>query len=107
MASSLAAKTQGAAAQYGVAAQSGKVAYDSTQILPAAAASTIIGTVPPGKAGIRLTSPVIQNATVLTTDGTAGLTGNALLPTSGVGVVPTVNSAQAASAGLSLSPEHE
>lgn len=68
---------------------------------------TILGTVPPGKAGIKLVSGVIQRATDLICDSTAGVTGNALVVTSGVGVVPTVNPAQLASAGLSLAPEHE
>lgn len=106
MASSLGARTKGAVAQYGIAGQSGKSAYDSTKITPRDTGN-ILGTVPPGKTGIKLVSGVIQNAADLAVDGTAGVTGNALLPTSAVGKTPTLNTAQAASAGLSLAPEHE
>jgi hypothetical protein len=99
---------KGATAQY---QKSGTVAgaYDSTQITPAAAAATIIGTVPPGKAGIRLTSPVIQNSTDPLVSGQLAnnQADNFLASTTGSGLTPTVNAAQLASAGKSLAPEHE
>lgn len=106
MSASLSAKSQGAVEQYGQSGRDSKVAYVPTNITPRDTGN-ILGTVPPGKPGLKLVSGVIQNATALTVDGTAGVTGNALLPTSGVGVTPTVNPAQLASAGLSLAPEHE
>lgn len=71
---------------------------------------TILGTTPPGKNGIKLVSGVVQRAADLTVDGTPGVTGNALLPTqptAGSGNRPTENTAQLASSGLSLSPQHE
>jgi hypothetical protein len=101
MASSLSARTKGSVAQYQSVGKSGV-----TGVTPRDSGN-ILGTVPPGKAGIKLVSGVIQNAADLAVDGTAGVTGNALLPTSGRGVTPTLNTAQAASAGLSLAPEHE
>ena len=48
---------------------------------------------------------VIQNATDLLANESP--LGNTLPSSTGVGLVPTQNSAQAQSAGLSLSPEHE
>jgi hypothetical protein len=96
MATTLAARTAGKVAQYGIDSANVKP-YDSGNIL---------GTVPPGKAGIKLIDGTVQNATDLTTDGTAGVA-NWLACTSGVGVDPTVNSAQIESNGLSLAPQTE
>jgi hypothetical protein len=66
----------------------------------------ILGTVPPGKPGVKLVKGTIQRATDLITDGTPGQP-NWLASTSGVGVVPTENTAQRADAGLSLAANHE
>ena len=103
MSASLAAKTDGAVAQYGLAGKNAAATikpYDSGNIL---------GTVPPGKAGIKLVDGTIQNATALTADSSAGVVGNALLcsnrPTAQGD--PVVNSAQIASNGLSISPQTE
>lgn len=103
MSASLAARSKAKVAQYQLSSTNNSATitpYDS---------GTILGTTPPGKAGIKLVSGVIQNASDLTCDGSNpnDANGNALLASSGVGVVPTVNSAQLASAGLSLAPEHE
>lgn len=69
---------------------------------------TVLGTVPPGKAGLKQISGVIQRAA----DLKCGIVGtnepdNFLPSTAVAGGVPTVNAAQLASAGVSLAPEHE
>jgi hypothetical protein len=68
---------------------------------------TILGTVPPGKAGIKLVSGVIQRSTQIKADGTAGVIGNTLTCTSGIGLVPTPPVGSTAADGLSQAPEHE
>lgn len=68
---------------------------------------TILGNVPPGGTGEKLVSGVVQRAAVLLVDGTAGAVGNALVPVSGVGVVPTPPTGSAAADGLSQAPQHE
>ena len=68
---------------------------------------TILGTVPPGKAGLKLVSGVVQRASQLLVDSTAGVVGNALVPTSGVGLVPTPPTGSTAADGLSQAPQHE
>jgi hypothetical protein len=94
------AQVAGIAAQYQKQGTVGTTAnikgYDSGNIL---------GTVPPGKPGIKLVDGTIQNATKLVCNNSP--LGNTLPSTAGKGLVPTVNVAQAASAGLSLAPEHE
>ena len=66
---------------------------------------TILGTTPPGKAGIKLVSGVIQRSNQLLCDGTAGKVGNALVVSSGTGVaVPTDAAGTHASDGLSGAP---
>ena len=106
MAASIVAKTDGAVAQYGLSATAGLA---STAITPYDS-GTILGTVPPGKAGIKLVSGVIQNATTPMTVTPAGtdpqnfLSSTAQPQRSGD---PTVNAAQVVSAGLSLGPQTE
>lgn len=103
MAATYVARTKGTVAQYqktGVTSSATITPFDS---------GTILGTVPPGKAGIKQISGVIQNAADLTVGGVTA-TGESLnfMPSTAVaGGVPTVNAAQAASAGVSLTPEHE
>ena len=63
----------------------------------------VIGTVPPGKAGIKQISGVVQRAAVILCDGTT----NALVPTSGTGVLPTAPAGSTAADGLSQAPQHE
>jgi|SRR5208282_418790 hypothetical protein len=65
----------------------------------------IIGHVQPGGAGSPLINATIQNATDLVAN--TNPLGNTLPSTSGVGLVPVVNSAQLTSNGLSLNPDHE
>jgi len=74
-----------------------------------ASGANIIGTVPPGKAGIRQVTPTIQRRAVILADGTSGATGNALVPvaTSVDPFVPTAPAGSTAADGLSQAPEHE
>jgi hypothetical protein len=73
---------------------------------------TILGTVPPGKPGLKQVNGTVQCATDLICN--TNPLGNTLPSTASevvAGVVqsgvPAVNAAQVTSAGLSLSPEHE
>jgi hypothetical protein len=69
---------------------------------------TILGTVPPGKAGLKLVSGVVQRAAQFIADSTAGVTGNALTPTASQGVaVPTPPTGTLQSDGLSSFPGRE
>ena len=68
---------------------------------------TILGTVPPGKAGIKLVSGVIQRSSQLLCDSTAGVTGNALTSVAGVGLIPTPPAGSRAADGLSQAPQRE
>ena len=97
---------KGATAQY---QKSGTVApYSSTNIHPYDS-GTILGTVPPGKPGIKLIDGTIQNATDPLVDAQlpTNQADNFLASSTGVGLTPTVNAAQAESAGLSLAPQTE
>jgi hypothetical protein len=68
----------------------------------------IIGTVPPGKPGIRQVSGVIQRAAAaILCDSTSGVIGNSLISTTGTGLVPAVNPAQLDTAALSNAPQTE
>ncbi len=71
---------------------------------------TILGTVPPGKAGLKLVSGVVQRAADLLVDGTAGNVGNALVAsydsTAGHGD-PTPPTGSDPADGLSQAPNHE
>jgi hypothetical protein len=78
---------------------------------------TILGTVPPGKAGIKLVSGVVQRSqAALLCDGTAGVVGDALTSTynlvgsgaaAGHDGVPTKPAGCDASDGLSMAEQHE
>jgi hypothetical protein len=78
---------------------------------------TILGTVPPGKAGIKLVSGVVQRAqAALECDSSAGVVGNALTSTynlvgsgaaAGFDGLPTKPAGCAVADGLSLSENHE
>ena len=67
----------------------------------------ILGTVPPGKTGIKLVSGVVQRAAQLVCDATAGKVGNALVVSSGQGVLPTEPAGTHAADGLSSAPWRE
>lgn len=71
---------------------------------------TILGTVPPGKAGLKLVSGVVQRASVILADSTAGAVGNTLVPsydsTAGHGD-PTPPTGSQPADGLSQAPNTE
>jgi hypothetical protein len=96
-----AAQPAGDVAQYGLEGTTVGAAigpYDS---------GTILGTVPPGKPGIKLVSGQIQHATKLVCNNNP--LGNTL-PSSNQPTIdgdPRVNAAQLDSAGLSLAPQTE
>ena len=104
MAASITAKTTGAVAQYRLSGTNSSATigpYDSGNIL---------GTVPPGKAGIKQISGVIQNATTPMTVTPSGTDPQNFLSCTSQPQAsgdPIENSAQHASAGLSLAPQHE
>jgi len=100
MAAAYTARTKGKVAQYMLAGTTA-----STTIGPKDS-GTILGTVPPGKAGIKLLDGTVQNAADLTV-GHNSEPLNFLQSSTGTGLTPTVNAAQLASAGLSLSPQTE
>ena len=68
---------------------------------------TILGTVPPGKAGIKLVSGVVQRSSQLLSDQTAGKVGNALVCVSGQGLIPTPPTGSQPADGLSQAPNTE
>src|SRR5271166_4002222 len=69
---------------------------------------TILGTVPPGKAGLKLVSGVVQRASQLLCDSTAGVVGNSLVPTfSSLHTDPTPPTGSQPADGLSQAPNHE
>ena len=68
---------------------------------------TILGHVQPGGVGEKLVSGVVQRASQIKADGTAGAVGNALVSVNGVGVVPTPPAGSTAADGLSQAPQHE
>jgi hypothetical protein len=80
---------QGIVQQYQLAATASNV-DTSTGITPYDS-GTILGTIPPGKAGIKLVSGVVQRAAQIVADSTAGAVGNAL-----VSIYNTVGSGAAA-----------
>lgn len=99
-------QTQGITQQYQKAGTNSAVST-STAIHPYDS-GTILGTTPPGKAGFKLISGVVQRASQLLCDSTSGKVGNALVSSTGVGVgIPTPPTGSLASDGLSQAPQHE
>ena len=98
---------KGAAEQYGQNNR-GAAAFDSTKITPYDSGN-VLGTVPPGKAGIKQISGVIQDSTDPIVSGQLAnnQSDNFMGATTGVGLIPTVNPSQLASAGKSMAPETE
>jgi hypothetical protein len=79
----------------------------STDITPYDS-GTILGTVPPGKPGIKLVSGVVQRSNQLKCDATPGVVGNALVGIAGVGrAIPTSAAGTTKADGLSGSPDRE
>jgi hypothetical protein len=68
---------------------------------------TILGHVQPGGTGSKLVNGTVQRASQIKADGTAGVVGNALVCTSGVGVVPTPPAGSTQTDGLSQYAAHE
>lgn len=101
-------QTAGVVAQYQADAIAGtSEASDLSTGVHPYDSGTILGTVPPGQAGIKLVSGVVQRAAQVVADSSAGVTGNALTPTAGQGVLPTPPSGTAQSDGLSTFPGRE
>ena|SRR5208282_846650 len=78
----------------------------STAITPYDSGNIVINT-KPGQAPEKLVSGIVQRASTLLCDGTAGNCGNALLAVSGIGLVPTPPAGSHAVDGLSQAPQHE
>lgn len=69
---------------------------------------TILGTVPPGKAGLKLVDGTVQRASQIKADGTAGAVGNALVSTySTLNTDPVPPSGSQPADGLSQAPNTE
>ena len=96
---------KGITQQYQLAATNSNV--DTSTGITGRDSGTILGTVPPGKPGLKQTDGTIQRSTQLLCDGTPGVTGNALTCTSGVGLIPTPPTGSLAADGLSQAPQHE
>lgn len=98
-------QTQGVVKQY-QASGTGSSASTVETITPYDS-GTILGHVQPGGSGEKLVSGVVQRASQIKADSTAGEVGNALVPTSGEGVNPTAPTGSTAADGLSQAPQHE
>ena len=98
-------QVKGITQQYQLAATHSAV--DTSTAITPYDSGNILGTVPPGKTGIKLVSGVVQRAAQLVCDATAGKVGNALVVSSGQGVLPTEPAGTHASDGLSSAPWRE
>jgi hypothetical protein len=99
-------QSKGAVKQYGVSGTND--ATSNLETITPYDSGTILGTVPPGKAGLKLISGVVQRASVILADGTSGAVGNTLVPTySTANVDPTVPTGSLPSDGLSQAPNTE
>lgn len=98
-------QTQGVTKQYQASA-TGSNASTLETITPYDSGD-ILGTVPPGKAGLKLVDGTVQRASQLLVDGTDP-SGNFLTPTfSSLNTDPTPPTGSTAADGLSQAPEHE
>jgi len=109
-------QVQGVVAQYQLDGTNGTSELSATSINPSGGPSgvtpydsgTILGTVPPGKPGLKLVDGTVQRASSIIADSTAGALGNALtqtfssLNTDPVGAIGTKKAD-----GLSASPSRE
>jgi hypothetical protein len=115
-------QVRGVAAQYQLDGVNGVSELSSTSINPGGGPSgispydsgTILGTVPPGRPGIKLVDGTVQRSSQIIADSTPGVVGNALVPiynVIGSGAtrdgLPTKPVGQGQSAGLSATPESE
>src|SRR5208337_656527 len=71
-------QTQGVVKQYQLSGTGSSAA--TLETITPYDSGTILGTVPPGKAGLKLVDGTVQRASQLLADGTAGVVGNALVP---------------------------
>lgn len=98
-------QTQGVVKQYQLSG-TGSSASTLETITPYDS-GTILGHVQPGGSGEKLVSGVVQRASQILADSTAGVVGNALVTDNGVGLVPTPPTGSTAADGLSQAPQHE
>lgn len=97
---------QGIVQQYQLAATHSNV--DTSTAITPYDSGTILGHVQPGGSGEKLVSGVIQRATQIKADATAGNVGNALVSTySTANVDPVPPTGSHAADGLSQAPQHE
>ena len=92
-------QTQGVTKQYQLSGTQSSAA--TLETITPYDSGTILGHVQPGGSGEKLVTGVVQRSTQIKADGTAGVTGNALKVTSGVGVLPTLPAGSLQSDGLS------
>lgn len=97
---------QGAAKQYQASGKTDSSA--SLETITPYDSGTILGTVPPGKAGLKLVSGVVQRGSQLLCDATAGAVGNALVSTyTTANADPTPPAGSQPADGLSQAPNTE
>lgn len=100
-------QVQGQYRQYQVSAQDSTLEAADLEPITPYDSGNILGHVQPGGSGEKLVSGVVQRASQLLSDGTAGNVGNALVASSGENVVPTPPVGSTAADGLSQAPQHE
>ena len=109
-------QVQGVVAQYQLDGINGTSELSATSINPSGGPSgvtpydsgTILGTVPPGKPGLKLVDGTVQRASSIIADSTAGAVGNALTPTfSSLNTDPVAPTGAKKADGLSASPSRE
>ena len=97
---------KGITQQYQLAATASNLST-STGITPRDT-GLILGTVPPGKPGLKLVDGTVQRSNQMKCDSTPGNVGNALVGIAGTGVaIPAVSAGARPSDGLSGAPERE
>lgn len=98
---------EGITAQYQSDGISGtKETPNTSGVHPYDSGSIVINT-KPGKPPEKLVAGIVQRSSQLVCTQVPGSTGNALTPTYGVGVVPTVPAGSNVVDGLSQAPNHE
>src|SRR5271166_6445935 len=107
-------QTQGVVKQYQLSGTGSSAA--TLETITPYDSGTILGTVPPGKAGLKLVDGTVQRASRMLCDGTAGNVGNALVPfynlvgsgaAAGQDGVPTPPTGSTPADGLSQAPNTE
>ena len=99
-------QVQGVVKQYQLSGTGGSSA--ALETITPYDSGTILGTVPPGKAGLKLVDGTVQRAAQIIADGTAGAVGNAIVPTySTLNTDPVPPAGSQPADGLSQAPNHE